>query len=300
MTTAVPEPDDAVAASGTAGAVTPSEPADAGTASEPADEDTASEPADLLTAPEPGDVATGAGTAGGLTSSATADGLTSSATADGEPSTDGTAAAEWAASEAPADHPGAYSPFEEPPAAGGTDGRLERLAAVTADVALRLDAVADRATLDAVREHVAELTRLRRRDLDLLDKLHAENTRLRTGELAAATAPLVHGLLRLHDQMASLAAGDAESIAGILRRQLLQVLDTAATITPYVPEAGEPFDAARHLGAARVPTSDPAQDGRVTRTLKPGFARADGTVVRVAETEVHRYAPPSPTSGTQR
>jgi hypothetical protein len=35
---------------------------------------------------------------------------------------------------------------------------------------------------------------------------------------------------------------------------------------------------------------DPAADGTVAATIKAGFVRADGSVVRVAEVEVHRLA----------
>jgi molecular chaperone GrpE (heat shock protein) len=130
---------------------------------------------------------------------------------------------------------------------------------------------------------------LRARDVDLADRLYAENTRLRTGEFAAAVAPLLTGLLRLHDQMASLANGDPASVAGMLRIQLLQILDTAAGLTPFEPRPGERFDASRHAGAGRTVTTDPTAEGTVARTLKPGFERADGSVVRVAQVEVHRF-----------
>ncbi|HMA47781.1 MAG TPA: hypothetical protein VKP11_11390, partial [Frankiaceae bacterium] len=66
-----------------------------------------------------------------------------------------------------------------------------------------------------------ELLRLRRHDVELVDRLHSDNTRLRQGELAEAMAPLLRGLLRLHDQMTSLGADDPHSVAGILRNQLL-------------------------------------------------------------------------------
>jgi hypothetical protein len=145
------------------------------------------------------------------------------------------------------------------------------------------------AAITALGAQLAELLRLRARDVDLADRLYAENTRLRTGEFAAAVAPLLTGLLRLHDQMASLANGDPASVAGMLRIQLLQILDTAAGLTPFEPRPGERFDASRHAGAGRTVTTDPTAEGTVARTLKPGFERADGSVVRVAQVEVHRF-----------
>jgi molecular chaperone GrpE (heat shock protein) len=175
-------------------------------------------------------------------------------------------------------------------------------AAVVADIdvvrhplAEPLDALTE--AVEALGVRVAELSRLRDRDAALVERLHADNTALRTGEIVAAMAPLMAGLLRLHDQMASLAAGDPDSDAGMLRNQLVQLLDTAAGVTAYAPAVGEPFDASRHSGAGRVPTADPGLDGTVHRVVKPGFARLDGSLVRVAEVEVNRFVaaarPPS-------
>jgi molecular chaperone GrpE (heat shock protein) len=143
--------------------------------------------------------------------------------------------------------------------------------------------------LASVTSQLTELLRLRARDVDLADRLYAENTRLRTGEFAAAVAPLFTGLLRLHDQMTSLAAGDANSVAGMLRTQLLQILDTSAGLTLFEPRPGERFDSSRHAGAGRVATLDPAAEGTVAKVIKPGFERADGSVVRVAQVEVYRF-----------
>lgn len=133
-----------------------------------------------------------------------------------------------------------------------------------------------------------ELVRLRRHDAELVDRLHADNAQLRQGELTEALAPLLRGLLRLHDQMTSLGADDPQSIAGILRGQLLQTLDLAVDVRPYTAVLGMPFDSARHTGVRRVPTEDAARDGTIARTVKPGFVRGGVAVVRPAEVEVFR------------
>ncbi|MGF7237642.1 MAG: hypothetical protein ACQSGP_22165, partial [Frankia sp.] len=144
------------------------------------------------------------------------------------------------------------------------------------------------AAIAALSDRVDELVRLRRHDAELVDKLHAENARLRQGELTEAMAPLLRGLMRLHDQMASIARDDTESVAGLLRNQLLQSLDLAADMRPYTAVRGMPFDPTRHLGVRRVPTDDPGLDRTVARTMKPGFVRGQTTVVRPAEVEVYR------------
>lgn len=146
---------------------------------------------------------------------------------------------------------------------------------------------------------MAELRRLRANDVDIIDRLHADNTKLRAGELTTAMAPLLQGLVRLHDNMTSIAGGDANSVAGMLRTQLVQLLEVAAGVSVYDPQPGEKFDPTRHTGVARVPTGDAAADGTVARRLRPGFARADGSILRVAEVEVLRYTAPASTSTDQ-
>jgi molecular chaperone GrpE (heat shock protein) len=154
-------------------------------------------------------------------------------------------------------------------------GRQDREAAVLAglgELAGRLD----------------ELSRLRRHDAELVDRLHAENTRLRQGELTDAMRPLLRGLIRLHDQMSSLGADDPQSVAGILRRQLLQILDVTSDVRPYTAVPGSPFDPARHLALRGVRTDEPDRDRTIARTVRPGFVRGAAIVVRPAETEVYR------------
>jgi hypothetical protein len=67
-------------------------------------------------------------------------------------------------------------------------------------------------------------------------------------------------------------------------------------VLTFEPAPGERFDARRHSGVGRIVTTDPEADGCVARTAKPGFARPDGTVVRVAEVEVFRPAMPPPSA----
>jgi hypothetical protein len=144
------------------------------------------------------------------------------------------------------------------------------------------------AAIEELTRRVEELARLRRYDAEIVDRLHAENSRLRQGELTEALGPLLRGLIRLHDQMTSLGADDPQSVAGILRKQLLQLLDVAVDVRPYTAVPGSPFDPARHLGLRGVGTDDPARDRTIARTVRPGFVRGGSTVVRPAETEVYR------------
>ena len=134
-----------------------------------------------------------------------------------------------------------------------------------------------------------ELVRLCRHDVELVDRLHEENGKLRQGELTEAMGPLLRGLIRLHDQMSSLGADDPQSVAGILRKQLLQVLDISADVRPYIAVPGSPFDPTRHLALRGIGTDDPARDRTIARGVRPGFVRGTSTVLRPAEAEVYRH-----------
>jgi molecular chaperone GrpE (heat shock protein) len=164
-----------------------------------------------------------------------------------------------------------------------------RLISDVAEVMTGLTALGGR--LDDLAATAAELARLRSRDTDLIDRLHQDVTRLRTGEIAAALSPVVTGMIKLHDQMVSLGAlSDPASPVGMLHTQLLQVLELTCGIRPFTPAAGDQFDPSRHTGTRRIPTTDASADGTIASTIKAGFARADGSVVRVAEVEVHRLS----------
>lgn len=167
--------------------------------------------------------------------------------------------------------------------------RSAELAAVDA---LSSTVTAMHATLEQTRAALTELTALRTLDIERFDRLHAEVTQLRAGEHAKSIAPLLGALLRLSDQMTLLASGDDTSVAGMLRRQLLQILDVAAGVTAFQPEPGDAFDSSRHAGAGRVRTDNAAADNTVSHTIRSGFQRSDGGIVRVAEVEVFRFSAP--------
>jgi hypothetical protein len=145
--------------------------------------------------------------------------------------------------------------------------------------------------VDGLATTTAELARLRTRDTDLISRLHDDVTTLRSGEVAAALNPVVSGMIKLHDQMVSLGAlTDPASPVGMLYTQLLQTMELTCGVRPFSPARGDPFDASRHTGTRRIPTTDASADGTIADTIKAGFIRDDGSVVRVAEVEVHRLS----------
>jgi hypothetical protein len=174
------------------------------------------------------------------------------------------------------------APVPEPAETSASQDQTAGLYAELTDLGARLAEVAASA---------AELSRLRSRDTDLIAKLHDDVTRLRSGEIAVALNPVVIGMIKLHDQMVSLGAiDDPASPVGMLHTQLLQIMELTCAVRPFMPAVGEPFDASHHTGTRRRPTTDTSLDGTIAAAIKAGFVRADGTVVRVAEVEVHRLS----------
>jgi molecular chaperone GrpE (heat shock protein) len=145
-----------------------------------------------------------------------------------------------------------------------------------------------RESLAVLVDRVDELARLEKRHAEHVDRLVAENRALRDGEVLAALTPLLLNLARLADRMdAIIGADDPGGTAGLLKTQLVQVLEGAG-FHPDVPEVGADFDPAVHRGCGTREVTDPALAGKVVRTVRPGWRSASGRTVRVAEVEVGR------------
>jgi hypothetical protein len=177
----------------------------------------------------------------------------------------------------------------EVPATADPDDPDTVPASALADVQAALMSLGSK--VDGLAATTAELARLRTRDTGLISRLHDDVTTLRSGEVAAALNPVVSGMIKLHDQMVSLGAlTDPASPVGMLYTQLLQTMELTCGVRPFSPARGDRFDASRHTGTRRIPTTDASADGTIADTIRAGFIRDDGSVVRVAEVEVHRLS----------
>lgn len=162
------------------------------------------------------------------------------------------------------------------------------------------DAVA--VALGDVAIKLSELTALDERRMAVIERLHAENQKLKRGELAAAMRPLLLDVARLHDDVSQLAKRYAGSDVplGFLREALLDVLERQG-VTAIDPAPGDPFEPKRHQSTRMVPVSDPSLDGTVAAVQRLGFVRDDTDVVRPVQVEVNRHMPdagadPTPSS----
>jgi molecular chaperone GrpE (heat shock protein) len=140
-----------------------------------------------------------------------------------------------------------------------------------------------------------ELATVARKQTEMADELHAENARLREGEIREATAPIIRGLSRLADDMAKLrlAAGEPGAELGLadlkhLEQRVLELLHDAG-VTPLTPAAGDAFDVRLHEAAGTIETEDPLQDRTIVAVRRPGLIRDDGRVMRPAAVLVHRF-----------
>lgn len=160
--------------------------------------------------------------------------------------------------------------------APSTDATLARLAGEVGAFGRRID----------------ELTRLGERREELLDRLHAENQRLRAGEIAQVQAPLLRQIIRGYDLVVSLAADDpaARPALELVQARLLEALEQAGVL-PLDPEPEAPFDSARHAAVRRVETATRELDMTVAYGVRVGFVQDGERVLRPADVAVHRHRP---------
>lgn len=142
--------------------------------------------------------------------------------------------------------------------------------------------------IQRIEERLDELARLGSRNADHVSALHAENQRLRTGELRSAMLPLVRDVMRVHDDVVRLASSCEVSAAPdlqLVRNLLLEAL-MRWDITAFEPTIGDAFDPSIHSGVTRVETSEHAAN-TVAGVRRCGFRDDTGRVIRTAEVSVY-------------
>lgn len=191
-------------------------------------------------------------------------------------------AAEQPAGEA---QPNAFAP-QAPAAPPAADPAVVELRAQVAELALALAASQRRAD---------ELATVARKQTEMADELHADNRRLRSGEISEAVAPLVRGLARLADDLSRMrdtAAGASEDLA-YLAGQVEELLHDAGVFAVQAA-IGEPFDPQCHQATGSATTGDSALDRTIAEVRRSGLRRDDGRLLRPADVVVFRYVAPPP------
>lgn len=136
----------------------------------------------------------------------------------------------------------------------------------------------------------------------VIDDLHAENVRLRRGELDQLLEPVRGGLMRVHDmafraaaQSRSSGATDPDRGATLLEAVADEAADALVTVgmERYEAVVGETYDASRHRPVGAVKVAEPSQDNTVIEVRSAGFARPDKVVRRADVVVGRRYLAPS-------
>ena len=185
----------------------------------------------------------------------------------------------------PVDQPGEWSPAPEPeePPAREEDGTVP----VLAELAGRLA---------KIEEQLAEFHRRAAHRESVIDRLHEENTQLRSGLSRLILEPVVADLIRLYDQLSRESLRlESNAQDGQLMRSFADdvalILDRCG-IEVFSAEPGDPFEPDRHRPLAVVPCDDQARHNTVAEVLGAGFAeRESGRVRRPVQARFHRYVP---------
>lgn len=186
------------------------------------------------------------------------------------------------------------------PSPGGLDTLLAAVrrleAQVSAESARVLQAFGEKLAFDAFKETQVE-------------RLHAELQQHRDGLLERATRPLLHAVIRMHDDLGKAAAAlrarpleevTPESTFRLVDgfREDLELLLSQHGVEPFDPP-GDVFDPRLHTALRTVATADPALAGRIAERLRPGFSHGEALLqkARVAVFAAPAAAPPaSPTA----
>lgn len=158
-----------------------------------------------------------------------------------------------------------------------------------------------RAEIAGLREQVGrEQDRAAARE-QIIDRLHADNQSLRSGERRLLLLPLLADLRRLRHELLRSAAGLPAEFSGAQAADLLRSYAYHLELTlerggvaVLVPAPGQALDPSAHRAVGIVPAGVPEQAGTVAEVLLDGYLDAEsGRVITPAEIRVHRWTEPA-------
>lgn len=182
----------------------------------------------------------------------------------------------------------------KPEEAGDVATRLE--GCVQAGVARVLEAFEHKLAYDAAKQ----------RQIDLL---HEELQQHRSDAISRASRPLVHGVIRLHDDIGKLVASLREKAhAELSPERFLALLEGLQEDVELVlsqngiaafRETGNALDLRRQRVLRKVPTSDSSLADKVAESLRPGFEQR-GEVLEKERVAAYAFeAAPTPTKNQE-
>ena len=146
----------------------------------------------------------------------------------------------------------------------------------------------------------AELTALRAETIhmnEILDRLHAENERLRRGEVEQLLQPVFRDLLKLSDDWTAMAASweskDAATPADVANKCRNVAEDAELILERYgvdsfAPDIGATVERRQHRVVGKIPAESSETDNTVAEVRRPGYVYGE-KVIRFAEVVAARY-----------
>lgn len=199
----------------------------------------------------------------------------------------------------PVDQPGEWSPTpepEEPPASGAAETAPregDRADTALAELAGRLA---------KVEEQLAEFHHRSAHREAVIDRLHEENTELRSGLSRIILQPVVADLIRLYDQLSRESQrldnnGQDGQLIRSFAEDVAQILDRCG-IEVFSAGPGDRFQPDRHRPLAVVACDDEARHNTVAEVLTAGFAERDsGRIRRPVQARFYQYVPAGDDAG---
>jgi molecular chaperone GrpE len=152
--------------------------------------------------------------------------------------------------------------------------------------------------LGKLEEQVAEFNRRSAHREAVIDRLHEENQRLRSGMERIILEPVITDLIRLHDQLGRearrlAAANEDPLLPQSFADEIAQVLDRCG-IDLFTASPGDLFERGRHRPLAAVACDDDSWHNTVAEVVAAGFCeRETGRVRRPVQVRVFQYTPES-------
>lgn len=146
----------------------------------------------------------------------------------------------------------------------------------------------------------AELTALRAETIhtnEILDRLHAENERLRRGEVEQLLQPVFRDLLKLSDDWTAMAASweskDAATPADVANKCRNVAEDAKLILERYgvdsfAPDIGATVERRQHRVVGKIPAESSETDNTVAEVRRPGYVYGE-KVIRFAEVIAAAY-----------
>lgn len=153
------------------------------------------------------------------------------------------------------------------------------------------------AVLERLEDRLEESQRLLARQSEIATSLHAENQRLKAGELVRAQLPLVRDLISVHDVLGQMLNAKVESTAvtdlELVQEALIDALGRNGIEKAEVAE-GDALDPRRHKVVSVAPIDDATADRTIAEVVKVGFAWDEGTTIRATDVRVYKHTPATP------